>query len=259
MTVTRSAAVGAAKSFGFTLIELLVVIAIIAILAAILVPAVGAAIESARLSHCMSNMRQWGLALRMFMNDNQGVFPGEGLRQGVSFDQADPEAWFNTLPIYLDQETILDRANARQPMPSARDGSTWTCVSITTKQMADSGFRTGSRKPFMSYAYNLWIDHGQRAQQFPDTRFPPLLSDLSLEMPSSFAVFSDVIPSEGRNWGNCHAIFLHYRHSGDKQRVNITFADGHSAAYRKEDIHFNGMTHYENYGGVIWNPDAPAY
>ena len=55
---------------GFTLIELLVVIAIIAILAAILFPVFAQAREKARAIACMSNMKQIGLAIQMYIQDN---------------------------------------------------------------------------------------------------------------------------------------------------------------------------------------------
>jgi prepilin-type N-terminal cleavage/methylation domain-containing protein len=55
---------------GFTLIELLVVIAIIAILAAILFPLFAAARERARITSCASNLRQLGMASRMYAQDN---------------------------------------------------------------------------------------------------------------------------------------------------------------------------------------------
>jgi prepilin-type N-terminal cleavage/methylation domain-containing protein/prepilin-type processing-associated H-X9-DG protein len=59
----------------FTLIELLVVIAIIAILAAMLLPALSRAKETGRRIACTNNLRQLGLASQIYLGDNQGVYP----------------------------------------------------------------------------------------------------------------------------------------------------------------------------------------
>jgi prepilin-type N-terminal cleavage/methylation domain-containing protein len=78
MEVTAMSTAHPRSRRGFTLIELLVVIAIIAILAAILFPVFARARESARRSACLSNMKQIGLGLAMYMQDYDQTFPPGG-------------------------------------------------------------------------------------------------------------------------------------------------------------------------------------
>jgi len=63
------------KKETLTLIKLLVVIAIIALLMAILIPVLGRARDQARTLACRSNLRQYGFAIRMYLDDNDQYFP----------------------------------------------------------------------------------------------------------------------------------------------------------------------------------------
>jgi prepilin-type N-terminal cleavage/methylation domain-containing protein len=110
----------------FTLIELLVTIAIIAIIAALLLPMLARTKDKARAIQCTDNLRQWGLALRMYADDFNDFLPrrGQGVQTLAIITR--PDDWFNALPPYFNLPTFKQLVDNGQP-PAVGDHSVFIC------------------------------------------------------------------------------------------------------------------------------------
>ncbi|MBE6370160.1 MAG: DUF1559 domain-containing protein [Lentisphaerae bacterium] len=204
----------------FTLIELLVVIAIIAILAAMLLPALSAARSSARTANCRSNIRQLGLALLLYTEDNK-----EYCAPGYINDYQ--HMWCGS----WDGKKFAPRGGIMDYMPE--NAAIKECPELAEALDENDTYNKGNG----GYGYNVYYVGDTFGNMGSLPNLPAALS--AIANPAETAAFGDSILFQswsGNTFTECYSITppdagwgtpspdIHFRHS---KQVVICWLDGH--------------------------------
>ena len=217
------------RARGFTLIELLVVIAIIAILAAMLLPALSAAKQKAHQIRCVSNHRQLVLAWSMYKADNNGQLVVDDPLGGTNYP-----SWVYGNMLNLTEATNATLIKAGLLFSQVTSSDVYRCPADPTQNV-----RSYSMQPELaSYKDGTRWD-GEAAQGSPG--YPPEYTESQMVKPppSQELVFLDesastindgyfFLPASGDQWTDIPS-------SQHSQGCNLCFADGHAEHWHWQD------------------------
>jgi prepilin-type N-terminal cleavage/methylation domain-containing protein/prepilin-type processing-associated H-X9-DG protein len=192
---------------GFTLIEILVVIAIIAILAALIFPAIGGALRSGKQATSVSNLRQWGSAFHASWTEYDGEMPSDG--SSVDTGAAE-QAWFNRMPPKLNLPALKNMPAGEAPKLGMK--SLW--INPGAPIIPVTGI------PF-TYGYNDYLSSSAE----------PTMKVTRVEHPEKTALMVEKRPDSSPA-GNPANITAYYgaKDPADPAAVcNVLFVDGHVA------------------------------
>jgi prepilin-type N-terminal cleavage/methylation domain-containing protein/prepilin-type processing-associated H-X9-DG protein len=205
---------------GFTLVEVLVVVVIIAILMALIFPAVGSFLKKGQQTTSANNLRNWYTGFSSATGDNNGEMPTNGSKNG-SIDTTEPNAWFNAMPRALRMPELVNFNGQNTPKPGEK--SIWINPAIKSNK-GTSGFR-------FHYGYNeqlRGISGGvERPLKLAELDFP----SLTVLMAETYQLLPQINDTTVQAfWGSGKPEF-----GGDPDnKANFLFCDGHVEAFARK-------------------------
>lgn len=176
---------------GFTLVELLAVIAIIAILAGLLLPALGRSMEQSRRARCMSNLRQIYAGALLYAGDNEGRLPSTPVWSRSGHTRGFPNSFINDVTISGGGATGLGPSGWYQLLYSSR------FVYIQAESMLCPSMKGATETWRLTNGNAVYVDYDYRYNTYdgydgPGPATPPLPpSTLYGEAKKSLALFAD--------------------------------------------------------------------
>lgn len=247
---------------GFTLIEMLVVIAIIALLAALIIPATGRALERAQTRRCANQMRQFYQGMLMYASDHDGRLPAVMSETGMSYtDPVTDEringrfVWPGTWPFAIAQYLGYPEIQLGERINSPRTGTIFVCPSFLKSPSSQIRANPYDRNLLGGYGMN-------RNLRNPDGSFNPVSPHthwleqmfyrprlISFENPSQFLLFGEgngVNGDLGTRWDFNRFGTAGYRYVVDPSRhgngSNFCYLDGSIRFLREAIIVAQGQT-----------------